>query len=305
MEILSRHLRGLDSQRQVSLHPKSAKVKLTHLVFADDLMLFTRGDVPLVTGAMGIPLNSAKNSVEVYGTLINKIQNSLLQWSNTFLSYAGRIQILNYVIFGLANFWCAIALLPKTILKRIKKICKDYFWNVETDRRKLVFQSCKCICRPQKEGGFNIKELLSWNKVLLAKWLWMLEHDSAGNWAHWYKNRKFRVALAYDWFRSHGPPVLWFKALQGPAILPKHSVTAALAALGKLPTVDLLISRGMVLINRCTLCKQMAETQRHLFFRIFTGQETKPATLIEQIKIVVKIRLLACQSNRYCIELES
>ncbi|XP_074269089.1 uncharacterized protein LOC141592359 isoform X1 [Silene latifolia] len=275
------------------------------------------------------------------------------------------------------------------------------------------------IYRPRKEGGFNIKELLSWDKALLAKWLWMLDHNSAGYLAQWnraytfhdssiwqlsikdrypeslcsiikvkneipartgsisasitavtswYKNGKFRVALGYDWFRSHGPPVFWFKALQGPAILPKHNVTAALSTLGKLPTVDLLISRGMVLINKCTLCKQMAETHRHLFFtcmysqqvwqglvhwmalptrsndletelkwmvqsrgrhhwkhnwkrsylaaaifymwqkrngQIFNGKETKPAALIEQIKTVVKIRLLACQSHRSCIELES
>ncbi|XP_074291322.1 uncharacterized protein LOC141618108 [Silene latifolia] len=176
----------------------------------------------------------------------------------------------------------------------------------------------------------------------------------------WYKNGKFRVGLAYDWFRSHGPSVFLFKALQGPAILPKHSVTATLAALRKLPTVDLLISREMVMINRCTLCKQMPETHRHLFFRclysqqvwqglvhwmslptrsnaldtelkwmvqsrgrhhwkhnwrksciaaaiyhiwkerngrIFSGQETQPATLIEQIKYIVKIRLLACNSH--------
>ncbi|XP_074300064.1 putative mitochondrial protein AtMg01250 [Silene latifolia] len=43
MEILSRYLRKLDTHPMVSLHPKCAKLKLTHLVFADDLMLFTRG----------------------------------------------------------------------------------------------------------------------------------------------------------------------------------------------------------------------------------------------------------------------
>ncbi|XP_074271245.1 uncharacterized protein LOC141595173 [Silene latifolia] len=48
MEILSRYLRCLNSHPQVSLHPKCSKMKLTHLIFADDLMVFIRGDVPSV-----------------------------------------------------------------------------------------------------------------------------------------------------------------------------------------------------------------------------------------------------------------
>ncbi|XP_074295730.1 uncharacterized protein LOC141623523 [Silene latifolia] len=164
--------------------------------------------------------------------------------------------------------------------------------------------------------------------------------------------------------RLHGPILPWFKALQGPVVLPKHIVTATLAAMRKLPTVDLLAKRGMVIINRCILCKQMSESHRHLFFRclysqqiwqglvnwmalparsnaldtevtwmiqsrgrhhwkhqwrksclaaaiyhiwkerndrLFSGHETQPVTLVEQIKHVVKLRLIASHSQA-CIE---
>ncbi|KAK9697730.1 hypothetical protein RND81_08G057100 [Saponaria officinalis] len=48
MEILSHHLRGICSQHQVSYLPKCSKLQLTHLIFSDDLMVFTRGDLPSV-----------------------------------------------------------------------------------------------------------------------------------------------------------------------------------------------------------------------------------------------------------------
>ncbi|XP_074314153.1 uncharacterized protein LOC141649358 [Silene latifolia] len=48
MEVLSRSLRGMCSIHGVSYHPKCSRLKLTHLVFADDLMIFTRGDLPSV-----------------------------------------------------------------------------------------------------------------------------------------------------------------------------------------------------------------------------------------------------------------
>ncbi|XP_074304500.1 secreted RxLR effector protein 78-like [Silene latifolia] len=54
MEVLSRQLRTMCNLPGVSYHPKCSRLKLTHLVFADDLMLFTRGDLPSVQQAVNI-----------------------------------------------------------------------------------------------------------------------------------------------------------------------------------------------------------------------------------------------------------
>ncbi|XP_074277919.1 secreted RxLR effector protein 78-like [Silene latifolia] len=48
MEILSRTLRYIHKHPQVSYHPKCVPMRLNHLIFADDLMLFVRGDIPSV-----------------------------------------------------------------------------------------------------------------------------------------------------------------------------------------------------------------------------------------------------------------
>ncbi|XP_074299393.1 uncharacterized protein LOC141630480 [Silene latifolia] len=192
MEILSRHLRVICRQPSVSYHPKCSKIGLTHLVFADDLMIFTRGDVPSVqvvldtlkkfagwTGLqantskteiyfggvkddiryqllqttgfsegkfpfryLGLPLNIARNRVDMYGVLITKIQAAIQHW-----------------------------------------ICKNFFWGIEDNRRKLVLKSWTDICSPREEGGFGIKELLSWNRALLAKRIWLLDLPPVGIWS--------------------------------------------------------------------------------------------------------------------------
>ncbi|XP_074300190.1 uncharacterized protein LOC141631416 [Silene latifolia] len=110
---------------------------------------------------LGVPLHSSRNSFDTYGTLIHKIQTHLHHWTTKFFSFAGRAQLLNSVIFGLTNFWCATVLLPKKIVKIINKLCKDFFWNQEDGHRKLVFKSWSDIYSPWNEGGIDIKELLS------------------------------------------------------------------------------------------------------------------------------------------------
>ncbi|XP_074266351.1 secreted RxLR effector protein 78-like [Silene latifolia] len=48
MEVLSRYLRKHCDQPLVSYHPKCSRLNLNHLIFDDDLMIFTRRDVPSV-----------------------------------------------------------------------------------------------------------------------------------------------------------------------------------------------------------------------------------------------------------------
>ncbi|XP_074301051.1 uncharacterized protein LOC141632400 [Silene latifolia] len=289
IEILSRYLRCLKSQPLVSLHPKCSKVGLTHLIFVDDLMVFIRGDVPSVQAVstaltnfshwyglhpnvdkteiyfggvhpsiktqilhtsgfsegyfpfryLGLPLNIAHTFVDMYGILINKIQASIQHWSSKFLSYAGRLQLLNTVVFGLENFW------------------------------RMVAKSWSSICSPLAEGGFCVKELLSWNKALISKWLWLIEQPPQGLWSAWHNaynlsncsvwdtttqgrfsesfrsiinvkddllaatgspsaartllqswcfGDKFSVTAAYNWFRPRSPTVPWHKGLSHKAL---------------------------------------------------------------------------------------
>ncbi|XP_074265892.1 uncharacterized protein LOC141588343 [Silene latifolia] len=234
MEILSRSLRRLCSQPRVSYHPKCSRLNITHLIFADDLMIFVRGDVPsvnavkkaisefaLISGLhaniektniyfggvphsimqeildatgfslgnfpfryLGLPLATSKLKISMFDSLVTKIQKCIHHWSSHALSYAGRAQLLNSVIFGLDNFWCSSLLLPKEVIHHINKLSKDFFWNIPVGTRRLVFKNWSTICAPWSYGGFNIKDLLSWNQAL---WVWKLSLPNTGLWAHWIK----------------------------------------------------------------------------------------------------------------------
>lgn len=52
MEYLSRCLDELKEDPDFNFHPKCERIKLTHRMFADDLLLFTRADNSLVTKIM-------------------------------------------------------------------------------------------------------------------------------------------------------------------------------------------------------------------------------------------------------------
>ncbi|XP_074278490.1 uncharacterized protein LOC141602079 [Silene latifolia] len=245
MEILSRHLRVLCTKNNVSYHPKCSKLNLNHLIFADDLMIFVRGDVPSVVAVketlvefdllsglhanvdktniylgdvspaitseihqetgfskghfpfkyLGIPLSTSRISVIMFDPLVTKVQKKVLHWPSHSLFYAGKLQLINSVVFGLNNYWCASILLPVAIIKKIEHLCSHFFWGIpETGRRWSSKDgkwpsdhrpSWKSICSPWSGGGFNIKDLPSWNRALFVKWLAVLIAPASGLWAKW------------------------------------------------------------------------------------------------------------------------
>ncbi|XP_074308303.1 uncharacterized protein LOC141643158 [Silene latifolia] len=77
----------------------------------------------------------------------------------------------------------------------------------------------------------------------------------------------YQVTKMYDILRLKYPRVKWSRVIWNSTAIPKHNFISSLAAQFKLPTVDYLGSRGLHLVNWCTLCKNANETQGHLFFK--------------------------------------
>ncbi|XP_074283051.1 uncharacterized protein LOC141607600 [Silene latifolia] len=229
MEILSRFLRQLCKQPQVSFHPKCCKLNLTHLIFADDLMVFIRGDVPSVraikgalndfsmisgltatvdetsiyfggvsqavqeailadtgfsTGSfpfryLGLPLGPSRYSITMFDSLFLKVQNKVQHWSAKLLTYAGKLHLLNVVLFGIENFWCSSALLPKEVIIKLTQLSRNFFSGI-----------------PQ--GGFNTKNIRIWNIALQLHWLWKLSTGSESLWAQWHQAYSLKQHTIWD-----------------------------------------------------------------------------------------------------------
>ncbi|XP_074298714.1 uncharacterized protein LOC141629639 [Silene latifolia] len=260
----------------------------------------------------------------MYDGLILKIQSIATKFSTKHLSYAGRIQVLNSVVFGLTNFWCTSLLMPRQICKRINRISKSIFWGHAFNDRKPVFKSLTSICTPWEEGGFNIKSLQAWNTAALLQWLWKIDQNQGAIWTKWIDNYitnstsiwdvvahekhsesirgilqiwdsciqnmggfhsfqlllrsftvrdKFSIRKAYAHIRNCGSPQPVYNAIHHGTMVSRHKVLLMLAVQDRLATVAKLMSRGLPMANRCSLCKQATETSTPLFFSCnYTGE---------------------------------
>ncbi|GAU28950.1 hypothetical protein TSUD_59630 [Trifolium subterraneum] len=284
MEYLNKCFQKLQKNHNFNFHAKCEKLSLTNLCFADDILLFSRGDAVSVslmletfekfsksTGLkvntskcciffggvdqctqddikritrfeegklpfryLGIPMTSKKLAIHHYMGLIDKIVGRITHWSSKLLSYAGRIQLLQSVIFAMTNYWLQCLPFPRAVLHKINSICRTFFWTGSVEKSRKAPIAWTFVCQPKRHGGLNLIDIEVWNRITLLKLLWNLcgksdslwHRDSIQHnqiWSDMLNASKFNMKKMYMAVQD-GSPVMWRTLFYGNMARPRALV---------------------------------------------------------------------------------
>jgi len=145
-----------------------------------DHLGYVRGELPFK--CLGVPLSTKKLSVFQWQPLVDKITARITSWTARQLSYAGRIQLVHSVIFGIQAYWAQLFLIPSKVIKLLEAICRSYIWSGSVNVTRKAYVPWEKICLPKSAGGLNLTNLLLWNKVVVAKLSWDLVHKKDVLW---------------------------------------------------------------------------------------------------------------------------
>ncbi|KAL0758366.1 hypothetical protein Bca101_074516 [Brassica carinata] len=177
MEVLGQMLNKNYSTGLIGYHPLASDPVVTHLAFADDIMIFFDGmsqmeatdlcNLGFSLGSLpvrylGLPLMHRKLRICDYRPLIDQLKSRFTSWSSRALTFAGRKQLLSSVIFGTVNFWFSTFILPKGCIRTIESLCSRFLWN----------------------GNITTRAA--------AKLLWLLHTESESLWASWTKKHRLK-----------------------------------------------------------------------------------------------------------------
>jgi len=85
------------------------------------------------------------------------------------LSYAGRLELIRSVLFGMVQFWLSIFPMLDTVINQITCICRNFLWTRNTARRKSALVAWKHICLLKDEGGLVLYAIKARNHCFIAK----------------------------------------------------------------------------------------------------------------------------------------
>ncbi|XP_048615884.1 uncharacterized protein LOC106403514 [Brassica napus] len=134
---------------------------------------------------LGLPLLPRKLHRGEYQPLVDKVRARVTSWTSRQLSFAGRLQLIQSVIYSMITFWSSIYPLPKGCFDILENIINPFLWTDASARgAKVAWES---VCSPKVCGGLGLRRLQGINTIYGIKMLWKIFSGSDSLWVAWVK----------------------------------------------------------------------------------------------------------------------
>jgi hypothetical protein len=141
---------------------------------------------------LGLPLGTTKPSILEFSPMLTRIENRLSVVSK-FLSYHGRLTLVNLVMTALPTFYMCTLQLPPQIIKKIDGHRKKCLWSGgDINRKGNCLVAWEDAYRPKPEGGLGIIDLKTQNSSLLLKFMDKFYNHADLPWVHLTWEKMYR-----------------------------------------------------------------------------------------------------------------
>ncbi|XP_062099266.1 uncharacterized protein LOC133805147 [Humulus lupulus] len=188
---------------------------------------------------LGVPMRPTKWKHEECDIIIQKFKLQLHTWASRHLSFAGRIQLIHSILFGLRNYWMIIFVLPQSIIKEVQKLCRGFLWGVNGNKIKIHVASWSKVCLLKAYGGLGFRNGSVWNRAILAKYIWAISEKHDVIWVKWINS--IYLKGSNFWSYKLPPDTSWL-------CVPIESLM-------------------------CPVCGSFAESHSHLFFDCYLSKQ--------------------------------
>ncbi|CAN0916841.1 LINE-1 retrotransposable element ORF2 protein [Linum grandiflorum] len=163
-------------------------VSLSHIFFADDLVLFSeastrQADICRILGIsatqnlgryLGVPVIHGRTTSATYDFLLDRMNNKLAGWKANSLSLAGRVTLASSVLNSLPSYVMQTAFLPVSLCDQIDRKIRDFIWGSGDGVRKIHNINWETVCKPKSLGGLGLRSARDMNMAFLMKVAWGL-----------------------------------------------------------------------------------------------------------------------------------
>ena len=119
--------------------------------------------------------------------LLDKIAARFSSWTVKHLSFAGRFQLIQAVIYSTISFWASMFIIPVECVSILERMCGAFLWSGAPNSARGAKITWDSVCTPKEAGGLGLRRLADWNKVLGLKLIWLIFTAGGSLWVSWVR----------------------------------------------------------------------------------------------------------------------
>lgn len=132
---------------------------------------FKEGQFPI--RYLGVPLLDRRLQYSDCSKLLDTLKSKITGWRNRLLSFAGRMELIKFVLYSSGTDWILAFSLPKKTIAAFNSIMSNFLW-----KSRIHSVSWETICRPKSEGGLGIRSMSDICQASTAKKAWSIISNS-------------------------------------------------------------------------------------------------------------------------------
>jgi len=151
-----------------------------NLVELAGIMCCNIGSFP--TTYLGLPLGANFKANEIWSGIIEKFEKRLATWQMQYLSFGGRVTLINSVMDSIPTYHMSLFPIPAKVLEKLDRMRRNFLWEGNSKDHKFHLVKWAKVTQPKSQGGLGIKDLAAHNKSMMMKWLWRYGTEDIGLW---------------------------------------------------------------------------------------------------------------------------
>jgi hypothetical protein len=148
---------------------------------------------------LGLPIGANHRSIGTWDSLVEHVNKRLNSWANKFLSFGGRVVLLNSVLNAIPILYLSFMRMPVKVWRRLVRIQREFLWGGVGGGRKINLVKWSKVCQPKEKGGLGIRDIKLVNLSLLAKWRWSIIQGDDTLWIAVLKEKYGSTVELFYW----------------------------------------------------------------------------------------------------------